>query len=68
MPAIAEVLIKRSILAGTKVFGKKSRVVLKDDLGACRIHEVRSAGRSTSFPYVMRFSPLKSASSSATRL
>ena len=58
MPAIAEVRIKRSILAGTKVFGKKSRVVLKDDLGACRIHEVRSAGRSTSFPYVMRFSPL----------
>ena len=58
MPTIAEVRVKGSILAGTKVFGKKSRVILKDDLGACRIHEVRSAGRSTSFPYVMRFSPL----------
>lgn len=59
MPAIAEVLVNQSIVAGTKVIGKKSRVVLKEDLGACRIHEVRSAGRTASMPYSMRFSSIQ---------
>ena len=51
----AEVIVRKSIIHDTIISGKRSRLVVKEELQRCKIHEVRTVDKTR---YVMRISEL----------